>query len=444
LYVLIGIGILVLASFVIAFLSARTWHWGHVIVVLGIFLSTLGFLVLSAEVLRINGVLRKEYQRVDLELQEAKARNEAVLRGTTDGKIIAQLAAQDPPLAMPENAESIPSIAELDHELLLELRVRGRVWRNVKPAAAFDPKTDQIKVAFQAAPGLTKDTVVYLFEEPVIPAAAAAPAEGESQPPPPPLPAGRRGQYLGEFRVQDVTGNQATLVSARPMDDFERQRVAKSQLPWTIYETMPADRHEIFAAAPSDDPAKWEAQLKQLLPADSVNEYLRDGKEVAANDPIERQVGRDAEGNRLPADKLGEAAKKEFSRRIRDYATEFDELTRQRVELTTEIAGLKQDIAKLQAADKNGKQLIAAREVEKKKLSTEFENVSKEHKAIGSHLAQVEAQLAKVRELLAETLKRNREMARELSAAQTRAARPNDGAATPAAANAPLALGAAK
>jgi hypothetical protein len=444
LYVLIGIGILVLASFVIAFLSARTWHWGHVIVVLGIFLSTLGFLLLSAEVLRINGVLRKEYQRVEGELADAKARGAAVVEGTTDGKIIAQLAAQDPPLAMPENAESIPSMAELDHELLLQLRVRGRVWRNLKPAAPFDPKTDQIKVAFQAPPGLTKDTVVYLFEEPVIPAATAAPADGSPQPAPPPLPVGRRGQYLGEFRVQDVAGPQATLVSARPMDDFERQRVAKSQMSWSIYETMPVDRHEIFAADAAADPAQWEAQLKQLLPAEVVNEYIRDGKEAAANDPAERQVGRDAEGVRLPADKLGEAAKKEYSRRIRDYATEFDELTRQRVELTTEIAGLKQDIARLEAADKNGKQLLADREVEKKKLVGELANVSKELTAIKTHLSQVEGQLAKVRQLLAETLKRNREMARELSTAERGARRPGGGAARPAASNVPLALGATK
>jgi hypothetical protein len=441
LYVLIGIGILVLASFVIAFFSARTWHWGHVIVVLGIFLSTLGFLFLSAEVLRINGVLRKEYQRVEAELADAKARGAAVIEGTTDAKIIGQLAAQDPPLAMPENAESIPSMAQLDHELLMELRVRGRVWRNVKPAAPFDPKTDQIKVAFPAAPGLTKDTVVYLFEEPVIPAPAAASAEGEAPPPPPRLPAGRRGQYLGEFRVQEVTGNQATLVSARPMDDFERKRLADSRLAWSIYETMPVDRHEIFAADPATDPAKWEAELKQLLPAETVNEYLRDGKEVAANDPVERQVGRDAEGVRLPADKLGEAVKKEYSRRIRDYATEFDELTRQRVELTTEIAGLKQDIERLVAADKNGKQLIAAREAEKTKLIAEKENVEKERKVIETHLAQVEGQLAKVRQLLAATLQRNREMARQLSATQTGAIRPNGGAATPGRSNAPLALG---
>jgi hypothetical protein len=220
--------------------------------------------------------------------------------------------------------------------------------------------------------------------------------------------------------------------------------LAKSQLPWSIYETMPVDRHEIFAGEPPKVPSKSEAELKQLLPPESVNEYLRDGKEAAANDPVERQVGLDAEGNRLPADKLGEAAKKKYSRRLRDYATEFDELTRRRVELTTEIAGLKQDIERLVAAEASAQKLHAAREEERTKLTTELAGITKERKAIETHLAQVEAQLAKVRQLLAETLQRNREMARELSAAQSRPVRPNDGAAKPATSNAPLALGAGK
>jgi len=53
LYVLIG---LALASFVIAFFSARTWHWGYVVVVELFFLATMGFFLLVSETVRINAV----------------------------------------------------------------------------------------------------------------------------------------------------------------------------------------------------------------------------------------------------------------------------------------------------------------------------------------------------------------------------------------------------
>ena len=61
LYILIGV---VVASFVIAYFSARTWHWGYVILVEALILATFGFFLLAAETLRINAVLRSQVKSI--------------------------------------------------------------------------------------------------------------------------------------------------------------------------------------------------------------------------------------------------------------------------------------------------------------------------------------------------------------------------------------------
>ena len=102
----------------------------------------------------------------------------------------------------------------------------------------------------------------------------------------------------------------------QPIDpnDYELKRLAASRAPWVIYETMPMDRNELFAGMTED-------QLKQLLPKQSVAEYLRHGKEATADDDPARKVGLDEEGKRLPADQIAKATKVLYQRRLRDYAS---------------------------------------------------------------------------------------------------------------------------
>src|SRR5207248_10769520 len=132
LYVLIG---LALASFVIAFFSARTWHWGYVVVVELIFLATMGFFLLAAETVRINAVLRTQVKQTQTKLDTFEAQNAALQNGSDNSTIIGQLSNQDPPVKTTKDEkgdEKIESIADLDHKLLIATRLRGRIWRNVK------------------------------------------------------------------------------------------------------------------------------------------------------------------------------------------------------------------------------------------------------------------------------------------------------------------------
>src|SRR5215471_11199165 len=95
LYVLIG---LALASFVVAFFSARTWHWGYVIVVELLFLATLGFFLLASEVVRINAVIGKQIKTDQAALDKVDAQNDALKNGTSNSSIIGQLSNLDPPV----------------------------------------------------------------------------------------------------------------------------------------------------------------------------------------------------------------------------------------------------------------------------------------------------------------------------------------------------------
>jgi hypothetical protein len=420
LYLLLALAV---ASFVVAFFSARTWHWGYVVVVELIFLSTLGFFILAAETVRINAVLRKKVNTDQAALDRVEAQNDALQNGTNDGGIIGQLASTDPPAKVPEGAESIPSIEQLDHDLLIAIRHRGRVWRNVKPTAAANAQTGAVTVTLPSPLPAVKQNekvVVYAFEDPTKPSAT------------PGKPGG--GQYLGEFNATQTGPQQAKLEPVYLMDDFERKRLAQSRDLWILYETMPLDRHEIFRG--KEDPV-----LQQKLPKQSLSEYTRDGKPSNTDDDPLRVVGLDENDNRLPAADIGKATKRVYERRLRDYASEFDELARRRIVLLTDIDALKKDLDRIAAAKKVADELQTFRESERQKLTTELAGINKEKDAISQHLAHINKILARARELTAQLEQSNEQLVAELAARQLRSRQPESGSKSPSKPAAPLALG---
>jgi hypothetical protein len=410
--------ILLLASFVFAYFSARTWHWGYVLVVLGIFLSTTLFFILAAETLRINAVLRERANKTQADLDGVQARNVALEKGTSDAAIINQLRNEEVRIreTPEEPAESIPGLAELDHQLLLETRNRGRVWWNVTPAG-FNPQTGVVQIGVEGPQpaGIPPGSVVVLFEhgEPQLPDADGAP---------------RGKQYLGEFRVTAAEAQTATLEPVLPLDEFEKRRIAASQPLWIMYDTMPPDRYQVFAEMS-------EEEIKQKLPPQSVNEYIRHGKEASRDDEEVRQAGFDESGKRLPPEQLAQAPTKLYQRRLRDYALEFDELAQRKLELLVDIEGIRKDNERLAASLESAKKLQAFREDELQKLNTDLAGVSKERQAIQQHLAQLQQRINRGRRLLEDTLRSNAEKARQL------AANPSPAAAAPAPNPGPLVVG---
>jgi hypothetical protein len=419
LYVLIG---LALASFVVAYFSARTWHWGYVIVVELLFLSTLGFFLLSSEVVRINGVLRSQINKDQKQLDTVDAQIDALKNGTNASSIIGQLSSLEPPVKTSKNEqgeEVLKSIADLDHELLIWTRERGRIWPVAKPIGVPNAQTGAVVIPTPA--GIKPQTVVYLFEDgPPQTLAAKGPARGP--------------QYLGEFAVKQVGPQQTTLTPALALDDLERKRLASSRGPWIIYESMPIDRHEIFMG-------EDEKQLQTKLPKKSLNEYVRDGKPSTADDDPVRVVGYDENGKPLPPGDLSKATKKVYQRRLRDYAAEFDELVRRRILMLTDIDAVKKDIARLTDAEDAAKKIQAFRENERTKLTSDLAGVNKELAAIQKHLDGVNKLLNRARTLTVELMKRNDQLAAQLAARQLSPPKPASGTAVPTKGNASLVLG---
>ena len=118
--------------------------------------------------------------------------------------------------------------------------------------SSFDPATGTLEIAIvppKPAPvaegeepatptppapepvGISANKILFLFE--AGPPNTADPTQG--------------AQYLGEFRVAKADGLQATLVTVNELDEYEKQRLANSRGPWSMYETMPVDQLELFA-----------------------------------------------------------------------------------------------------------------------------------------------------------------------------------------------------
>ncbi len=386
--------LLFIGSIAAAYFGARYWHWAHVTLVVFVFLAAVGFFVLTSEVLRINAVLRKQANQLEVDLAQVKSNIDGLERGTKNSQIINQLAANE--VAIPEEADSIPSLSDLEHRLHLETRLRGRVWRKIAPAG-FDPQTGTLNLTIESPQpsGIAADTIVFLFEQ------------GQASTPDPTQGA----QYLGEFRVKEAVGQQATLVAVNQLDEVELQRLANSPGPWSLHETMPIDRNSMFAGLS-------EKELRKLLPEESVEEYLRQGTPAGPDDDQWHVLGLDEEDNPVGPEDMDKAAKKVYQRRLRDYASEFAELNRRRVALWAGMEAVAKDNERLQLALASAEKLQAFREEEIRKLSIDLAGIKKERSIIEGHLAKVQQQLARVRQQLQQTIAENRRLADELALRQ--------------------------
>lgn len=418
-YILIALGILVVGSFVAAYFASRTWHWSQVVLVLAVFLSAVGYLVLAAETLGIHAILRKQVETATKQLAEVQERNEALIRGTDNGQLISRL--RNNGVEIPDGVTQVLSVRTLDHELNMLTRIRGRVWRGIMPAGV-DPQTGVAHATLPSADtaGIDSNAIVFAFEQ------------GEPTEPDP----SQGKQYLGEFRVSEVAGQQLTLTPVLEMDQFELQRLADSTGPWALYETMPVDRPEIFAGM-SDE------ELRKKLPAKSVDQYIRNGQEARSDDDPHRVVGYDETGNRLGPDDMDKAVRKVYERRQRDYALEFEELARQRIVMLADGAAVRQDNKRLQEALTSAQKLQAFREDELKKLGVDLAGVTRDRQTVERQLAFVSRQRDIAHQRLAKLLQDNVQLANKLATAQAAMARAIDQKAAASEPPTPLPAGAA-
>lgn len=413
LIVTILLGVVTLAVLVLAFLASKVWHWAHVLVLVAFYFACVGYAALAARSLNMRLPNQKKLAQAEERLEQQLKLSDALERGTNDGAVINQLASRDTLAA--QDANELPGTTELGHKVQMISRIRGRVWRNAVPVSV-DQQTGKVNVGFPikaAAPteegeapveeeapagpppalGLEADSIVYIFEQ--------GPMEGFAE------GSGPR-QYLGEFRVDEVSGREAML---EPLDQLEldpmaAERLLQSRGPWIVYETMPADDRDLFAEMD-------EETLKRILPPGSVEEYLRDRTPATPDDDPSRLVGIDSEGNVVPPDDPdGKAVSQQYRRRLRDYAYLLNDYERERAELFAREQAMNEDLTKLADALKNAKAVEAYRQAELDKWQADLTAVKRDREALEAHVKRLQKQLANAKQLLSKTLKENAQLAK--------------------------------
>ena len=367
-------GLALLMGLVTLFLSSKNWHWTQILLVTCILFAATVVLYMATETASMHQELRSGIPRLEKQLATLEQQNELLLKGSDDQK----------------------GIRELDHRLQIVFRERGRVWRQVQPTGQIDNQGRiQVEILNPQPHGLDQDAIVFAFE--TGPPNNDSPANGP--------------QYLDEFRVVSVEANGVTLESVHLLlDPRKRELLARSKGPWSLYETMPADRHKLFANYTDEE-------LQQMLPAATVEEYIRHGKPANDDDDQWHVIGLDENDQRV-AENIDQAVKKLYDRTLRDYAYLFSDLARQHVVMRAEIGSVSEDNKRIETALKSAEELSAFRTEESENLAQDLNGMQQDRAAIEKHRDQLTQVLAHAKSRIDDLLTKNIEMANQYTQIQ--------------------------
>ncbi|MCA9241533.1 MAG: hypothetical protein KDA37_15090 [Planctomycetales bacterium] len=383
--------LVLVATIVFAILGSKVWHWAHVLVAVGLVLATFGFTNLGYRVLSERIKYQKSERDALAGLAEQQKIINAIDQGTDDPAMVNRLRE---PLGLDEETRSLMSIGELQHELRMVRRERGRLWDDVTPQGQPD-QNGQVDVAVaEDAPAMnvSQNAILYVFEQ--------GPAD--------------KSQYIGEFRVVQAAPRQLRLEPVLTMNPGEQERYiqsAGSRRSWTLHETMPIDSHELFSGIS-------EEQLRAMLPESSVQEYLRDGGEVRPDDDPYRIMGIDADGRLVGPKDLNADHRKVYRRKLRDYAYLFQEQAKRQSELRAEGRSLTSTLAQLQESQQGAEKIKAFRAEEQRNVKHDLAGATRDQKAAEDHLAILNQQLQNAKKLLDRTLAANARTAEQLASLQ--------------------------
>lgn len=277
--------ILVALTCFIVFLVKTARYWGvlHSILLCVLFIESWFFLYFTAGV---------QYERVRATRDAYRFRQEAE-KAIKDGQVL-RFGLVDAPY------DSLEAVLPVQGQLERLTIDRGRVWRQLGFVGSADNGVELVAQAPQAAASdlddgtgqppaaaapagsqgvsLPQDLVVYAFEEKVDDLGY-------------PLPV----FYLGEYRVtkSDPATGAIGLQSTLPLHAMHRARIEAGTSSWTLYEMLPIDSHQAFAAAGSEPNEETifgrpdDEQIRQLLqgvPESTLNAYLRDGQKASDDD----------------------------------------------------------------------------------------------------------------------------------------------------------------
>ncbi len=233
------LGVAILASFFVAYMSARTWPIYQVVLAVFVFLGTVAFFYLAARTLATHNAWRTVVNRRTAELQRLEEETSVLRQGG------------------PKDERGIPNpqgVHQLHRGLQSLTLDRGGALFDV----TLEGATDGVVQLTLNSPdhGLVPGIVAFVFSQ---------------------TPLSEGGRYLGEFKVVSVgEGEEATKVQITPnlpLTEAQSQRLAAATGSLTLYMTMPIDDAKLFAAM--DDPTR-----QSLLPAGSVSDYAESDRKL--------------------------------------------------------------------------------------------------------------------------------------------------------------------
>jgi hypothetical protein len=332
------LALVVLFYLLVAYFAAKTWQVGHVVLLVVLFLGSMGFMILAAAALKTQAKWRQDYEQTAAELERAL-------------ELQARLEEGDP-----ENPEAL-GLRRLKGLVKRESLDRGRVWRNLRLAGLApegltlstvnwgndyclqvgrDLSEDEVpepvpapessgtegaegaegaeagtegsapaSVAAATPHGISVDSTVFAFKE--YPVAMLSPPEkevlypGDSEL----IAQDNRGMcrvplaYLGRYRVAQSTDQAVVLTATEPLDEQQRRIIqAQDAGTWVLYEFLAQDSHEMYQGLNAEQlramfPAERLQQMGLGLPpqryAAMIERYERDGQPAAqGTDPAER------------------------------------------------------------------------------------------------------------------------------------------------------------
>ena len=232
------VGVLILASFFVAYMSARTWRIYQVVLAEFVFLGAVTFMYLGARTLATHNSWRKLVRDREKQLETVeKEIKDTEVGGPVD----------------PETNQANPKgIWQLSQDLAKLAMDRGNVLYDVTVDGVKD---GQVTLTLKSPDhGLVANTLLFAFDQGPF-------AEG--------------GRYRGEFKVVSVAENSPTIQVAAnlPLSEAQTTALASAKGPWTLYLMMPIDDPAIFSAMKDEE-------RQARLPETSRAEFAKSDREL--------------------------------------------------------------------------------------------------------------------------------------------------------------------
>ncbi|MGA2799361.1 MAG: hypothetical protein ABSE63_17400 [Thermoguttaceae bacterium] len=273
-----------------------------------------------------------------------------------------------------------PGIEQVRAELNKLTVDRQRVWYKCDPQVSVNRQTHTatVKVTIdQPNPGIANKSILYVFED---------------------VPAAQQGRFLGEFKVTAVADKQITLEPAFVLTPADEKKLAEAKKPWNLYDSLPHDNHEILGQLNEQD-------KKTMLPADSAEEYIEDGKPAPQGAPA------------------GNIADGKYARQLRDYSYLFDVYRMKITELVDREQSAMRDKQMVEDTLADAKLQVQFWQKQGTVVKALVAEMVRQRDAVAAHLDKLQKKIAEAKAAITELIKNNKAMAGQIAKIQLDATR---------------------